>query len=80
MPKRNYPMASGSIVPTRYRVAPIEVPPIALDSTAANLRHHFQRVVRTSPQAYRRVFHDREASGGRRETDHPSLRLPSLSQ
>jgi transcriptional regulator GlxA family with amidase domain len=31
-------------------------------STAANLRKHFSRAVRTSPQAYRRTFHDRAAS------------------
>jgi transcriptional regulator GlxA family with amidase domain len=30
-------------------------------STAANLRKHFSRVVRTSPQAYRRTFADRPA-------------------
>jgi transcriptional regulator GlxA family with amidase domain len=31
-------------------------------STAANLRKHFSRAVRTSPQAYRRTFQDRRAS------------------
>jgi AraC family transcriptional activator FtrA len=31
-------------------------------STAANLRKHFSRAVRTSPQAYRRTFSDRQAS------------------
>jgi AraC family transcriptional regulator, transcriptional activator FtrA len=31
-------------------------------STAANLRKHFGRAVRTSPQAYRRTFQDRRAS------------------
>jgi AraC family transcriptional regulator, transcriptional activator FtrA len=31
-------------------------------STAANLRKHFSRAVRTSPQAYRRTFQDRPAS------------------
>jgi transcriptional regulator GlxA family with amidase domain len=30
-------------------------------STAANLRKHFSRVVRTSPQSYRRTFSDRPA-------------------
>ena len=31
-------------------------------STAANLRKHFNRAVRTSPQAYRHTFQDRRAS------------------
>jgi transcriptional regulator GlxA family with amidase domain len=31
-------------------------------STAANLRKHFSRAVRTSPHAYRRTFQDRQAS------------------
>jgi AraC family transcriptional activator FtrA len=31
--------------------------------TATNLRHHFQRVVRTGPTAYRRTFRSRESSG-----------------
>jgi AraC family transcriptional regulator, transcriptional activator FtrA len=31
-------------------------------STAANLRKHFSRAVRTSPHAYRRTFQDRRAS------------------
>jgi AraC family transcriptional regulator, transcriptional activator FtrA len=31
-------------------------------STAANLRKHFSRAVRTSPQAYRRTFQDRRAT------------------
>jgi transcriptional regulator GlxA family with amidase domain len=30
-------------------------------STAANLRKHFSRVVRTSPQSYRRTFAERPA-------------------
>jgi transcriptional regulator GlxA family with amidase domain len=32
-------------------------------STAANLRKHFSRAVRTSPQAYRRTFRVVQASG-----------------
>src|SRR5579871_603323 len=35
-PKRNEPIANGSMVSTRNRVAPIEVPPSALDNIAAN--------------------------------------------
>jgi transcriptional regulator GlxA family with amidase domain len=35
--------------------------------TAANLRKHFTRMLRTSPQAYRRTFQDRGAIHGLRE-------------
>ena len=39
MPKRNEPIASGSMASARNRVAPIDVPPSALDSTAAKTPH-----------------------------------------
>jgi transcriptional regulator GlxA family with amidase domain len=30
--------------------------------TATNMRQHFQRIVRTAPNAYRRTFQEQEAS------------------
>jgi AraC family transcriptional regulator, transcriptional activator FtrA len=45
-------------------------------STAANLRKHFSRAVRTSPQAYRRTFAGRPADARRSGTDPPMRSLP----
>ncbi|HEX5290666.1 MAG TPA: helix-turn-helix domain-containing protein [Streptosporangiaceae bacterium] len=45
-------------------------------STAANLRKHFSRAVRTSPQGYRRTFAGRPADSRRSGTDPPMRSLP----